>query len=124
VLLRRPRAVGLFFTAPMDGPAAGLVGERLLEAFTTAGLPPEDASRAGYAVMVQVLGSVALAVADLPPGGGREADLVAERRGRLSLIDPSLLPLTAGTVDIAATWNTETQFRWQLRALLDGCAPR
>lgn len=122
VLLRRPGAVGLFFTAAMDGHTAALVGERLLENFTAAGLPAADASRASYAVIVLVLGATALAVADRPPGHrGGEADLVAQRHERLAAVDPAAFPLTATTVQVAAAYNTEAQFRWQLRALLDGC---
>lgn len=123
VLLHRPGAVRLFFTAPMDGPTAGLVGERLLAIFVSIGLSPSESSRASYAVITQVLGWVTLAVADLPSEQMPEDELVAQRRQRLAGVDPDQLPLTVRTADVAATWNTETQFRWQLRKLLDGCAP-
>jgi AcrR family transcriptional regulator len=119
ILLDHRGAAALFHAAPMDGLTAVIVGERLLAAFAEAGLPPEAASRAAYAVIVQVLGSAALTAADL--GSGTE--LVAARRK--ATIDATLFPLTASTLDTSATWNTVEQFRWSLRALLDGCvSPR
>ncbi|WP_018682435.1 TetR/AcrR family transcriptional regulator [Actinokineospora enzanensis] len=120
VLLRRRGAAALFHSAPMDGPNAMLVGERLLALFTSAGLSPSDASRATYAVIVHVLGSATLTAADLD--GHTEEEVVAARQA--VQIDPELLPLTAAAWSTTATWNTETQFRWSLHALLDGCAAR
>ncbi|CRK59832.1 Transcriptional regulator, TetR family [Alloactinosynnema sp. L-07] len=117
VLLERRGAAALFHAAPMDGPTAAIVGERLLGAFVEAGLDPISASRAAYAVIVHVLGSVALTTADL--GDSTEAALV-EARSHLA-IDPDAFPLTASTLETAATWNTVEQFKWSLRALLEGC---
>ncbi|PPK69726.1 TetR/AcrR family transcriptional regulator C-terminal domain-containing protein [Actinokineospora auranticolor] len=116
VLLRRRGAAALLHSAPMDGPNALLVGERLLALFITAGLPPTEASRATYAVIVQVLGAATLTAAD--QDGRSEEEVVAARQ---SLEIPAEhFPLTAQTWPTAATWNTEHQFRWSLRALLDG----
>jgi AcrR family transcriptional regulator len=111
VLLRRPAAVGLFHSAPMDGPSALVVGERLLALLTGAGLPEEDASRGAYAVMTYVLGAIALANAD--------ADTEPTRRARLASVDAAGFPLTARTAHVAAGWNGEEQFRWGLTRLLD-----
>ena len=63
-MLQHPAAALLIMTAPMDGPTALLVGERLIDAFTEGGLSPDDASRSSYALMVQVLGFLALEVAE------------------------------------------------------------
>jgi AcrR family transcriptional regulator len=116
VLLARPAAAPVLLTAPMDGPNAALVGERLLGSFTAAGLRPADAARATYALIVYVLGSVALTAAEPEPDE-------AARRERLSAVDPDVLPLTAETAAVAARWNSEEQFRWGLRRLLAGLAP-
>lgn len=122
VLLSHPGAVGMFMTAPMNGPAAVAVGEALLRCLTDAGLRPSEASRGVYAVIVHVLGSTALEVAEtddrppLPP----ESQRVEERRQALAAVNPQWLPLTAATVDTAATWITGEQFSWGLDALLDG----
>lgn len=120
VLLRRPAAVPLFFTAPMDGPHALEVGESLLALLTAAGAEPEVASRATYSVIVHVLGSVALTVADLPDPPATEQDAVELRRRQLARLDAEVWPLTAATSDVAATWNTSEQFRWGLARLLEG----
>ncbi|GLZ39267.1 TetR/AcrR family transcriptional regulator C-terminal domain-containing protein [Actinokineospora sp. NBRC 105648] len=118
VLLGRRGAAALLHTAPMDGPTAALVGERLLAIFVAAGLAPDDAARATYVVIVHVLGSATLTAADLN-GRGEEA-VVAERMA--IQMDAQYFPLTAATWPVVARWNTEDQFRWSLQVLLVGCA--
>jgi TetR/AcrR family transcriptional regulator, tetracycline repressor protein len=115
-LLARPGAIALFHSAPMNGPAALTVGERLLDAFAQAGLSDEDASRAAYAVMTYVLGAVALSDAD----SGTEP----ERAARLAGIPADAFPRSARTARVAAAWNGEEQFRWGLTRLLDGLVSR
>jgi hypothetical protein len=115
-LLARPGAIALFHSAPMNGPAALTVGERLLDAFAQAGLSDEDASRAAYAVMTYVLGAVALSDAD----SGTEP----ERAARLAGIPADAFPRSARTARVAAAWNGEEQFRWGLARLLDGLVSR
>jgi len=123
-LLRHPAVARLMMTAPMDGPTALLVGERLIGALVEGGLTPDDAARATYAVIVQVLGSVALEVAEtdgrppLPP----EQDRVAGRRAVFEWVDQEQWPMTAATKDIAAQWISTDQFRWSVERLLDGIA--
>lgn len=111
VLLTRSAAVALFHSAPMNGPVALLVGERLLTLLAGAGLPEEDASRGAYTVMTYVLGAIALANAD--------AGTEPARQARLTSVDPAGFPLTARTAHVAAGWNGEDQFRWGLTRLLD-----
>ena len=121
-MLRHPAVALLIMTAPMDGPSALLVGERLIEAFTEGGLEPADASRASYALMVQVLGFLALEVAETEarPPLPEEAQRVAERRAALDFLDGEDWPMTTATRDITAQWITTDQFTWAVNALLDG----
>jgi len=125
-LLQHPGAASLLMTAPMDGPTAVVVGELLMAAMEEAGLAPEDAARATYLLIVQVIGSVALDVAEtdgqapLPD----EAVRIAARRQALDGIDPAFLPRTAAVVDVMASWVGEAQFRWALDTILDGIAAR
>lgn len=121
-LLRHPGAVPLFMTAPMTGPNALAVGERLLEALHDGGIDADDAARATYAVIVLVLGSVALEVAEtdgrppLPP----ERERIARRRAELGEVDAAHYPRTAAASATMAGWISEHQLRWSLGRLLDG----
>jgi TetR/AcrR family transcriptional regulator, tetracycline repressor protein len=121
-MLRHPAVALLIMTAPMDGPSALLVGERLIAAFTEGGLKPADASRASYALMVQVLGFLALEVAETEaqPPLPSEAQRVAERRAALDFLDGKDWPMTTATRDVTAQWITTDQFIWAVNALLDG----
>jgi AcrR family transcriptional regulator len=125
VLLRHPGAARLMMTAPMDGPTALLVGERLIEAIASGGLAPAEASRASYALIVQVLGSVALEVAEtngippLPP----EQDRIAGRLAALEWLNAEQWPMTAATKEVTASWISTEQFLWSVQRLLAGIAP-
>lgn len=126
VLLAHPGAVPLFMIAPMDGPTALRVGEGLLAALRDGGADLTAASRGAYALVVHVLGSTALEVAEtdgrppLPP----EEERVAGRRARLDGLPAGGFPLTAATVATAASWIGAEQFHWGLDRLLDGIAGR
>jgi AcrR family transcriptional regulator len=123
-LLRHPAVSLLMLTAPMDGPAALTVGEGLIGSLHEAGLPIPDAARAAWALIVQVVGAVALEVAEtdgIPPLDG-EHDRIEARRAALSQVPAQFWPLAAATVDIAAQWNSSAQFRWSIERLLDGFA--
>lgn len=123
-LARHPGAAQLFMKAPMDGPQAMELGEGLLRELTRAGLPPAQASRAAYTLVVQVIGFAALAMAatdgavPLAPEGER----IAGRREALELVPPETHPLTAATRDTAAAWVGEAQLRWSVDRLLEGFA--
>jgi AcrR family transcriptional regulator len=125
-LLLHPGAASLLMTAPMNGPTAVVVGELMMAALEEAGLSAEDAARATYLLIVQVIGSVALDVAEtdghvpLPD----ERDRIAERRNALAGIDPAALPRTAAAADVMASWIGQDQFRWALDTVLDGIATR
>jgi AcrR family transcriptional regulator len=123
-LLGHPAVALLLMTAPMDGPAALGVGERLIGALHEAGLDLDDAARAAYAVMVQVIGAVALEVAEtdgVPPLPS-EDERIAARRAGLSQVPADAWPMAAATVEVTARWNSTAQFRWSLGVLLDGIA--
>lgn len=124
-LLTHPAVARLMMTAPMDGPTALLVGERLIDALTVAGLSLDDAARATYALIVQVLGAVALEVAetDGTPPLAPEAERVAGRRAALGFLDAAQWPMTAATRDVAAEWISKDQFVWSVERLLDGILP-
>jgi len=113
-------------TAPMDGPTAVVVGELLMAALEEAGLAAEDAARATYLLIVQVIGSVALDVAETDGHAPLhdERDRIAERRRALDGVDPATLPRTAAAADVMASWIGEEQFRWALDTVLDGIATR
>lgn len=126
VLLRHPAVAGLLMTAPMDGPSAVLIGERVLGALRDAGLAPDDAARGTYALIVQVVGFVALEVAETDgrPPLAPEAERIAARRAALEFLDPADWPLSAATRDVAAGWISTDQFDWSVERLLDGLVQR
>ncbi|WP_395728390.1 TetR/AcrR family transcriptional regulator C-terminal domain-containing protein [Nakamurella sp.] len=121
-VLRHPPVATLMMTAPMDGPSAVLIGERLIAALRDGGLPLDAAARGTYALIVQVVGFVALEVAetDARPPLPSEADRVAARRAALEFLDPAQWPLSAATRDVAAAWISTDQFNWSVERLLDG----
>ncbi len=124
VLLLHPGVARLMMTAPMDGPTALLVGERLIAAMVNGGLTPADASRASYALIVQVLGAVALEVAetDGKPPLQPEQDRVAGRLAALGWLDGDQWPMTVATREVTAAWISTEQFVWSVQRLLDGIA--
>jgi AcrR family transcriptional regulator len=123
-LLTHPGVARLLMTAPMDGPNALQVGEGLMGALVDAGLSHDDAGRASYSIMVQVLGAVALEVAETDgrPPLAPEADRVAGRREALTGVDAECWPHTAAAIDVMAQWISTEQFDWSLARLLDGLA--
>lgn len=126
VLLDHPGAVGLLMSVPLQGPVAVAIGEGLLAVFDDAGLGRADGARASYAVMVLTLGSVSLDVAETD---GRtplapEADRIAARLAAFGSVDADAAPRTAAARTTMAAWVGEDQFRWTLRALLDGATRR
>ena len=120
-----PGAAALLMSAPMDGPTALAVGELLMAALEGAGLDPDDAARGSYLVIVSVIGAVALDVVEVPgPAVPPETDWVAARQAALEKVDHGSLPRTAAATPVIAAWVGEAQFRWSLRAVLDGLEGR
>ncbi len=124
LLLDHPGAAMLMMSAPMDSPSALEVGERLLGVLADAGLSPTARARGVWLLIVQVVGSVALDVAEtdgrrpLPP----EAERVVARRQALSQLDAEVWPRSVAAVDVQASWVTSEQFVWSIDRVLDGLA--
>jgi AcrR family transcriptional regulator len=126
LLLDHPGAALLLMSAPMDGPTAVQVGERLLGVLEDAGLTPTARARGVWLLIVHVLGSVALDVAETD--GRRplapEPERVAARREALGFLDAQTWPRSVAAAGVQATWITEEQFVWGLDRILDGLAAR
>ncbi|MFD4355102.1 TetR/AcrR family transcriptional regulator [Nocardia sp. NPDC058518] len=123
-LLAHPAVAILMMSGPMDGPAASDVGEALFGCLARGGLSEARQAHGVYAVIVQVLGGIALNVAetDGKPPLAPESERTALRREGLALLDADRWPRTAAQVDAMAAWNSQDQFVWGLRALLTGIA--
>lgn len=121
-LLHHPAAASLFMTAPMNGPNALAVGEGLLVALEDGGLTAEAAARGAYVLIVFVLGSVALEVAETDgrPPLPSEDSRIEGRLNALGGIDPAAFPRSAEMATIAAGWISSEQFTWGLDRVLDG----
>jgi TetR/AcrR family tetracycline transcriptional repressor len=127
ILVERPAAVGLLLATPLDGPNARRLDERLLAAFTDAGLDPVEASRAAHAVRVHVLGAVAFDAAEAEraagaPGSDAEPALPASAT---LWDDAEAFPLGDRTRELDD--DPAARFGWGLERLLDGLlepAPR
>lgn len=121
-LLRHPGAATLLLGAPMDGPQALGLGERLLDVLAGAGLDDDNAARASYLIIVYVLGFVALEAAEVDPTvpAPPEADRVAARRAGFATVPASVYPRTAASAATMARYITTEQFSWGLDRVLDG----
>jgi TetR/AcrR family transcriptional regulator, tetracycline repressor protein len=123
-LVAHPGAVPLMLGGPMDGPNALRLGERLLDLLAGGGLAPAAAARGSYVLIVYVLGTIALEVADVPHAGTLppEAERIAARRAALREVPAGAFPRTAAATGVMATYIGTEQFRWGLSRVLDGLA--
>lgn len=121
-LVAHPGAVPLVLATPMDGPHALVLGERLLDLFAEAGLRGDDGARAAYAVIVYVLGAIALEAADVPHVGALppEAERIAVRQQAFAAIPPERFPRSAAAGEVMGAWVGTGQFVWGLRRVLAG----
>lgn len=119
-LLAHRGAVTLLLGGPMDGPHALALNERLLSMLTEAGVPPAEAARSAYLLIVYVLGSIALEAAEPDQPGTTEAERVTARRAAFAAVPAEHYPHTAGQVDVLAAYITTDQFTWGLDRALDG----
>ncbi len=121
-LAAHPGAVPLLIGAPMTGPHALALGERVLELLTDAGLDPADAARASYLLIVYAFGSIALEIADvdqpgpLPP----ETQRIADRHRAIATTPADRYPLSAAAAETMAGYVSTEQYLWGLHRLLDG----
>ncbi|MEU4412574.1 TetR/AcrR family transcriptional regulator [Nocardia salmonicida] len=126
-LFDHPAVPELIMSGPMDspsadGPAAREMTESLFVCLARGGLPAPIRAHGVYAVIVYVLGSVALDVAETdgkPPLPG-ESERIATRRAALHDLDPTRWPRTAAHLEEIAAWTSVDQFVWGLRVLLVG----
>jgi TetR/AcrR family transcriptional regulator, tetracycline repressor protein len=121
-LAAHPGVVPLLVSGPMDGPNALLLRERLLGLLNDAGVAGESGTRGAYVLMVYVLGSVTLEVADAPFPGllPPEGERIAARRAAFAAIPADAYPRTAAATDVMATWTGTKQYLWGLRRVLNG----
>ncbi|WP_084458018.1 TetR/AcrR family transcriptional regulator [Nocardia caishijiensis] len=105
-----------------DGPAARDIEEALFACFARGGLHTQMRAHGVYAVLVYVLGSTALDIAEtdgrppLPP----DSERIERRRAQLRDLDVDRWTRTAAHVDEIAAWTSVDQFVWGLRVLLVG----
>jgi AcrR family transcriptional regulator len=124
-LIAHPGAAVLLMSGPMDGPRTTALNEELLDLLIGAGIEPADAARSTYLLIVYVLGSIALEVAD-EPGPGRlpaEAVRIANRRRVFDEIPAEVFPRSAAAAATMATYISTEQYLWGLHRLLDGIDP-
>lgn len=121
-MVAHPGAAALLMSGPMDGPRATALGEQLQELLVGAGLTEQEAARATYLLIVYVLGSIALEVADesepgpLPP----ESERIATRRRVFDQIPAEVFPRSAAAAPTMATYISTDQYLWGLHRVLDG----
>ncbi|MFJ2664744.1 TetR/AcrR family transcriptional regulator [Nocardia fluminea] len=126
-LFDHPAVAGLIMSGPMDspsadGPVARDMSEALFVCLARGGLQTTVRAHGVYAVLVYVLGSIALDVAetDGKPPLPRESERIAARRAALRDLDPTRWPRTAAHLAEIAAWTSVDQFVWGLRVLLVG----
>ncbi|KQX05408.1 MULTISPECIES: TetR/AcrR family transcriptional regulator [unclassified Leifsonia] len=122
VLLAHPGSAALLMSSPIDGPNSLALGEAMLGLLAAAGLSPDEAARASYAIIVYVLGAIALEAAEVdqtaavPP----EKERIAIRRRGFDAVPAEHFPLSAASADVMARYIGTEQFIWGLDRLLDG----
>jgi AcrR family transcriptional regulator len=125
-LTAHPGAVPLMIGAPMDGPHALALNERLLELLADTGLNPVDSARAASLLIVYVFGSIALEIADmrqpgpLPP----ESERIATRHTALAAAPADRYPRAAAAAATLAGYISTGQYQWGLHRVLDGITPQ
>jgi AcrR family transcriptional regulator len=125
-LTAHPGVVQLMISGPMTGPHALVLNEALLELLDDAGLSPVDAPRASYLLIIYVVGSIALVVADAQEPGPlpAEAEWIARRRCALAETPADPYPRAAAAAATRAAYISTEQYLWGLHRLLDGIATK
>jgi TetR/AcrR family transcriptional regulator, tetracycline repressor protein len=121
-LTAHPGAVPLMIGGRLNGPQALALHERLLELLADAGLDPVDAARTSYLLFVYVIGSMALAVADVDEPGPlpSEEERIAPRRRVITGPPTDENPRAAAAAATRAGYISSDQYLWGLHRLLDG----
>jgi AcrR family transcriptional regulator len=125
-LSAHPGTVSLMIGGPMNGPHALALNERLLELLADAGFDATEATRASYLLIVYVVGSIALEVADLHIAGPLppESERTSRRQLGLSGTPADQFPRTAEAAGAMAGSISTEQYLWGLRRVLDGLTAR
>ncbi|WP_438853284.1 TetR/AcrR family transcriptional regulator [Agromyces sp. M3QZ16-3] len=121
ILVQRPGAVGLLLATPLDGPNARRFDERLLAAFSEAGLDEVAAGRATHAVRVHVLGAVAFDAAEAERASAEGVEAPEASAGVASATlwdDAERFPLGDRTRELDD--DPAGRFAWGVERLLDG----
>lgn len=86
------------------------------------GWKPADAARSTYLLIVYVLGSIVLEVADEPEPGllPPEPERIAKRREVFEQIPAEVFPRSAAAAPTMAKYISTEQYLWGLHRLLDG----
>jgi AcrR family transcriptional regulator len=121
-LSAHPGAVPLMLGGPLNGPRALALNERLLELLSDAGLDPVDAARAAHVLLVYVIGSIALEVADLHRPGPLppETERIAARHRTFAAAPAEQFPRTTAVASTLAGHISTDQYLWGLHRVLDG----
>ncbi|KQO96810.1 TetR/AcrR family transcriptional regulator [Leifsonia sp. Leaf264] len=121
-LLAHPGSAALLMSSPIDGPNSLALGEAMLALLGDAGLAQDDAARASYAIIVYVLGAVALEAAEVDQTAPvpSEDERISSRRASFEAVPAEYFPLSAASADIMARYIGTEQFIWGLDRLLDG----
>ncbi|MET0977173.1 MAG: TetR/AcrR family transcriptional regulator C-terminal domain-containing protein [Leifsonia sp.] len=125
-LLAHPGSAALLMSSPIDGLNSLALGEAMLGVLAEAGLDADDAARASYAIIVYVLGAVALEAAELDQSvaAAPEEERIAARRTAFDTVPAEYFPLTAAGAAVMSAYIGTDQFLWGLDRLLDGLAVR
>ncbi|MEL4319734.1 TetR/AcrR family transcriptional regulator [Leifsonia sp. YIM 134122] len=121
-LLAHPGSAALLMGSPIDGPNSLALGEAMLGLLADAGLAPDDAARASYAIIVYVLGAIALEAAEVDQTAAvpSEEERITERRATFAAVPAEHFPLSAASAEVMARYIGTEQFTWGLDRLLDG----
>ncbi|WP_410870737.1 TetR/AcrR family transcriptional regulator [Nocardia sp. A7] len=126
-LFDHPAVAELIMSGPMDspsadGPVAREITESLFVCLARGGLQAPACANGVYAVLVYVLGSIALDVAETEgkPPLPAESERIEARRAALRDLDLTRWPRTAAHLEQIAAWTSVDQFVWGLRVLLVG----
>jgi len=125
-LSAHPGAVHLVVGGPMDGPNALALDERLLQLLADAGLDPTDAARAAYLLIVYVLGSMALEVADAHGSGPlpAEPERITARSRAMPPTPGGAFPRSTAAAPTMTGYISTEQYLWGLHRVLDGISTR
>lgn len=120
-LLRHPGALPIIATRPSFFPAGLRLIEALLEQLQRAGLDSWEASHAGKAIGVYVVGFAQATVGRSPLEPYDHSPQAWQRRG--DAVDPDEFPALSAALRDDRQWDMHHVFTLGLRAMINGFAP-